>query len=107
MVIAVASIVTAAIFPLLFFGVALVAILIIISNTKKARAKSRYQPVGHRRYVTGQFSKQQELDMRLPYRRFKQLYPQNTWTYKEYKKMQMQTAFRRSTSSQQNKRMVR
>ena len=48
-----------------------------------------------------------ELDMRLPYRRFKQLYPETRWTYEEYKKMQMQTAFRRSFSSQDNKRMVR
>jgi hypothetical protein len=48
-----------------------------------------------------------EIDMRLPFRRFKHLYPDNVWTYEEYKKMQMRTAFRRSHSSQDNKRMVR
>jgi len=48
-----------------------------------------------------------ELDLRLPYRRFKELYPSNRLTYEEYKKLQMQQAFRRSMSSQDNKRMVR
>lgn len=94
-------------------AVVIVMILIVRNNTKKAqlaskryRAVKSYQTAG-RRYVSGQFSPQMELDMRLPYKRFKQLYPENKWTYKEYKSMQMQTAFRRSYSSQENKRMVR
>jgi len=70
-------------------------------------ALSGHKPIFSARYITGQFSDQMELDMRLPYRRFKQLYPETRWTYEEYKKMQMQTAFRRSFSSQDNKRMVR
>jgi hypothetical protein len=61
----------------------------------------------HERYVPGQFSQQMELDMRLPYRRFKKLYPGSNITYQEYKDMQKKTAFRRSMSSQENKRMVR
>ncbi len=84
----------------IFFVLAIVIIAVFMSGATQKR-KSRY------RYVPGQFSEQMEIDMRLPYGRFKQLYPETRWTYEEYKKMQMQTAFRRSHSSQDNKRMVR
>ena len=88
--------------------VAIIAAAVIIANDRKrGPQRTRYQSFGVSKYVSGQFSKQMEIDMRLPYRRFKQLYPYSPWTYEEYKKMQMQTAFRRSTSSQANKRMVR
>ena len=100
---------------IVIFAIAAVMILIALNNIKKANRLSstrRYQTAqsyhtARRRYVPGQFNEQMELDMRLPYRRFRQLYPENRWTYEEYKKMQMQTAFRRSYSSQDNKRMVR
>jgi hypothetical protein len=95
------------------FAVVLIMILIARNNIQKSRPATKryyavksYQTAGHR-YIAGQFSAQMELDMRLPYKRFKQLYPENKWTYQEYKRMQMQTAFRRSYSSQDNKRMVR
>jgi len=95
------------------FVVVIIMILIARNNIKKAQPPTKryhavksYQTAG-RRYIAGQFSAQMELDMRLPYKRFKQLYPENKWTYQEYKRMQMQTAFRRSYSSQDNKRMVR
>jgi hypothetical protein len=99
--------------PLIIFGIAFTMILVAINNFKKTRVPSnRYRATknyqtSERRYISGQFSPQMELDLRLPYKRFKQLYPENKWTYKEYKRMQMQTAFRRSYSSQDNKRMVR
>jgi ABC-type transport system involved in cytochrome bd biosynthesis fused ATPase/permease subunit len=96
-----------------FIILVFIVIFIVRSNMKKAQSTRKhrsavksYQTAG-RKYVSGQFSTQMELDMRLPYKRFKQLYPENKWTYKEYKRMQMQTAFRRSYSSQDNKRMVR
>ncbi len=85
---------------LIFFILAIVIIAVLMSGATQ-KWKSKY------RYVPGQFSEQMEIDMRLPYRRFKQLYPDTKWTYEEYKKMQMQAAFRRSHSSQDNKRMVR
>jgi hypothetical protein len=94
-------------------AVGIILIIIARNNAKKAqltskryRAVKNHQTAGYR-YVSGQFSPQMELDLRLPYKRFKQLYPESKWTYKEYKTMQMQTAFRRSYSSQDNKRMVR
>ena len=100
---------------LVIFGVAAIMVVIALNNIKKANksARRRYHTVTSqhtatgRRYIPGQFSAQMELDMRLPYKRFKQLYPETRWTYPEYKRMQMLTAFRRSYSSQDNKRMVR
>ena len=102
-------------YPIIIFAAIFVVLLIVALNNIKKQNRSqvkRYGAViGHHtaghRYIPGQFSGQMELDMRLPYRRFKQLYPSNSWTYEEYKKMQAQSAFRRSMSSQDNKRMVR
>jgi hypothetical protein len=99
---------------IVIFTVVAVMVIVALSNIKKTsqstskryRAVRNYHTNGHR-YISGQFSEQMELDMRLPYRRFRQLYPESRWTYEEYKRMQMQTAFRRSYSSQDNKRMVR
>jgi hypothetical protein len=82
-----------------------------IKNSNPSTYRSKFAVKDYsgvrRNYHSGQFSEQMEIDMRLPFRRFKQLYPENVWTYEEYKKMQMRTAFRRSHSSQDNKRMVR
>jgi hypothetical protein len=95
-------------YPLVLFLIAIlifiaVAVRVLISKAKPV--KSYYR--GRQVYVPGEFSSQMELDLRLPYRRFKQLYPSSKLSYKEYKKLQMQRAFRRSMSSQDNKRMVR
>jgi hypothetical protein len=48
-----------------------------------------------------------ELDLRLTYKRFKELYPFSDISYQDYKKLQMQRAFRRAVGSEKNKRMVR
>jgi hypothetical protein len=88
--------------PILVISFATVVIIIAVLRNNA----NREHRVKHR-YVSGQFSEQMEIDMRLPYRRFRELYPTTRWTYEEYKRMQMQTAFRRSHSSQDNKRMVR
>jgi hypothetical protein len=96
-----------AIFPFVVLGIVLfAAVLILKASTRKTQHKNYRPSIGYR-YAPENFSRQMELDMRLPYRRFKQLYPYSNWTYEEYKRMQKKTAFRRSTSSQQNKRMVR
>lgn len=95
------------------YVVFIIVIFIARSNMKKAQLTRKYRgavksyQTARRKYISGQFSAQMELDMRLPYKRFKQLYPENKWTYKEYKRLQMETAFRRSYSSQDNSRMVR
>lgn len=99
---------------IIFVAAGIILVIVAMNNIKKANrlATKRYHtvPAQHKnehRYIPGQFSSQMEFDMRLPYSRFKQLYPDTRWTYEEYKRMQMQTAFRRSYSSQDNKRMVR
>jgi hypothetical protein len=83
-----------------------IAVVVKISISKPRTVKSYYH-TGRQVYIPGEFSMQMELDLRLPYRRFRQLYPHSKLTYKEYKKLQMQRAFRRSMSSQDNKRMIR
>ncbi len=95
---------------LVFVGVVIVLAAVISmrrNRTTTPQSVNRFRTYRHMTYVPGQFSGQMELDMRLPYRKFKKLYPDSNLSYEQYKKMQMQTAFRRSWSSQQNKRMVR
>jgi hypothetical protein len=91
---------------LIFLGAILIVVAVISFRRSKANVPQRYRG-GRKAYIPAEFSAQMELDLRLPYKRFKQLYPSNTITYKEYKRLQMQHAFRRSMSSQDNKRMVR
>jgi parvulin-like peptidyl-prolyl isomerase len=101
--------------PLLFLGAIIIAALAQAANTSSSKntqkskqyttkttiTKSTYQQ------YTPQFNTQMEIDIRLPYRRFKQLYPNNNITYDEYKKLQVQAAFKHPISSQKNHRMVR
>ncbi len=51
--------------------------------------------------------RQMETDLRLTYKRFKELYPYSTITYAEYKRLQAQKAYKRAVSSMKIKRMVR
>jgi hypothetical protein len=48
-----------------------------------------------------------ETDLRLTYKRFKELYPFSQISYQEYKQLQARKAFRRAVSSEKIKRMVR
>lgn len=50
---------------------------------------------------------QHETDIRLTYKRYKELYPTSKVGYAEYKKLQTKQAYRRSVSSRKIKRMVR
>ncbi|HEY4675199.1 MAG TPA: hypothetical protein VIH48_04005 [Candidatus Bathyarchaeia archaeon] len=59
------------------------------------------------RYAGEGFDEKMEIDLRLTYKRFKEIYPYSKLTYEEYKKLQKERAFKRALSSQQNKRMVR
>ncbi|MCL1977897.1 MAG: hypothetical protein FWG55_07360 [Candidatus Bathyarchaeota archaeon] len=94
--------------PMILVVIIAVVILVLLLKTSKQTIKFKQYSSGpaHQRYIP-QFSPQMELDLRLPYRRFKQLYPHSKITYKEYKKIQMHSSFKRSLSSQQNRRMVR
>jgi hypothetical protein len=88
------------------FAVVVIGVVTYSKNRVQVHLVKRYH---NRReiYKPGEFSSQMELDLRLPYRRFKKLYPTSMLTYEEYKQLQMQRSFRRSMSSQENKRMVR
>ncbi|MCL2643112.1 MAG: hypothetical protein FWD52_06345 [Candidatus Bathyarchaeota archaeon] len=96
--------------PLLFFGTITIAILATTNTSKKTQKpqKNTYnnKPT-YQQHYTPQFSPRMEIDLRLPYRRYKQIYPNNHITYNEYKKIQTQSAYKRSISSQKNHRMVR
>jgi hypothetical protein len=88
------------VFTFLLITLGLLVIAAIWLGLRRVGSRSR----GHFRAGYGG---QMELDMRLPYKRFKQLYPYSKMTYQEYKQLQMKSAFRRAVSSEKNKRMVR
>ncbi len=50
---------------------------------------------------------QKEVNLRLTYKRYTQIYPGTNITYEQYKKMQAQHAYRKAVSSTKIKRMVR
>ena len=49
----------------------------------------------------------EEVDIRLPYRRFKELYPESNMNYAEYKEYQKKNAFKKARPSEEIKRLVR
>jgi len=48
-----------------------------------------------------------ETDLRLTYKRYRELYPSSTITYSEYKKLQTRKAYKKAVSSMKIERMVR
>jgi hypothetical protein len=90
--------------PLLVLGIIGFGLLLILIMKSLQRQTKKY---GGRRYSREGVDEQMEIDLRLTYKRFKELYPYSKLTYEEYKKLQKERAFRRALSSQQNKRMVR
>jgi hypothetical protein len=60
----------------------------------------------HERWTMQWSGLQQEVDLRLTYKRYKEMYPSDI-TYEEYKRMQRQRAYRKAVSSTKIKRMVR
>ena len=86
------------IFLLLTLVMAMLVLLLVAAGTLRPKA---------RRYFRSEYGEQYEIDLRLTYKRFKELYPFSQLSYREYKKLQMETAFKRAVSSEKNKRMVR
>ena len=85
-------------FFLLLFAIVLA--FVALWGTKQVKPKTR-------RIGRGLYDEQMEVDLRLTYKRFKQLYPFSQISYQDYKKLQMERAFKRAVSSEKNKRMVR
>ena len=50
---------------------------------------------------------QREVDLRLTYKRYMQIYPSARMSYEDYKKLQTQRAYKKAVSSTKIKRMVR
>jgi hypothetical protein len=84
----------------LWFAIAVLVIYILYEVFKRFAG-------GAKRYTRAVQGEILEIDLRLPYKRFKELYPWSQITYMEYKKLQMARAFKKAESSETNKRMVR
>ncbi len=52
-------------------------------------------------------SRTHETDLRLTYKRYKEIYPNSTISYPEYKKLQTRRAYKKAVSSMKIERMVR
>ncbi len=50
---------------------------------------------------------QRDVDLRLTYKRYMQIYPGARMSYEDYKKLQTQRAYKKAVSSTKIKRMVR
>lgn len=85
----------------------------IAKQMSGSESKSRYKAALPTRRISvtrgarGEFSESWDTDIRLTYKRFKEIYPYTKISYREYKAMQQKKAFRRAVSSQKIKRMVR
>ncbi len=54
-----------------------------------------------------EYGLQREVDLRLTYKRYAEMYPATRMSYRDYKRMQSERAYRRAVSSTKIKRMVR
>jgi len=61
----------------------------------------------NRHYSPRADSLQREVDLRLTYKRYMELYPGSRMSYDDYKRLQKQRAYRKAVSSTKIKRMVR
>lgn len=59
-----------------------------------------------RRKMTGK-GRAHETNLRLTYKRYRELYPSSTITYSKYKKLQTRSAYKKAVSSMKIERMVR
>lgn len=50
---------------------------------------------------------QSDVDLRLTYKRYMEIYPSANMSYDEYKRLQVQRAYKKAVSSMKIKRMVR
>ncbi len=60
-----------------------------------------------RKLKTATRVKTRETDLRLTYKRYRELYPNSTISYPEYKKLQTRKAYKKAVSSMKIERMVR
>jgi len=53
------------------------------------------------------YASQKDVNLRLTYKRYMQMYPGTGISYREYKRMQVERAYKKAVSSTKIKRMVR
>lgn len=53
------------------------------------------------------YASQKDIDLRLTYKRYMQMYPGTRISYREYKNLQVERAYKKAVSSTKIKRMVR
>jgi len=81
--------------PLLWlFLIAVIAVIVVEFITRK---------IG----VPKVIGLQRDIDLRLTYKRYLEIYPSARITYAEYKRMQAERAYKKAVSSTKIKRMVR
>lgn len=92
-----------------YFALILLVLFVLMLLLFISRAIGRMEQKPRRRIARkrGEWEEGMEVDLRLPYKRFMELYPYSKITYEEYKQLQMRMAFKKAVSSQENKRMVR
>ena len=92
-------------------GVALFFVFLWIASKISEGTQDRLDRKHHSRAgdIAGRMSRRdyKDTDLRLTYRRFKELYPFSPITYEEYKQLQAQKAYRRAVGSERITRMVR
>jgi len=59
-----------------------------------------------RRKMAGR-GRTRETDLRLTYKRYREIYPNSTISYREYKQLQTRKAYKKAVSSMKIERMVR
>ncbi len=77
-----------------------------VANRERQRTGKRFE-LAPERHNKKEIDEELEIDIRLTYKRFKELYPYSKITYEEYKKLQAKKAFKRAVGSEKIKRMVR
>ena len=80
---------------LIFAGILIWIVLLVVAALKGSPRTARVLAL------------QSEVDLRLTYKRYMQIYPSARMSYEDYKKLQTQRAYKKAVSSTKIKRMVR
>lgn len=80
---------------LIFAGILIWIVLLVVAALRGSPGTTRVLAL------------QRDVDLRLTYKRYMQIYPGARMSYEEYKRLQVQRAYRKAVSSTKIKRMVR
>jgi hypothetical protein len=80
---------------LIFAGILILLVLLVVAALRGSPRTARVLAL------------QREVDLRLTYKRYMEIYPSARMSYEDYKRLQMKSAYRKAVSSTKIKRMVR